>query len=95
MAAAAVNKLAVALLATTASSLVRAAPCDEPYPPPNAPPPMAQYSSKLGAVACESDVCSTIGIELLRKGGSAADAIIGTVLCVGTIGKSNLACVLV
>ncbi|TDZ59741.1 Glutathione hydrolase proenzyme [Colletotrichum trifolii] len=41
---------------------------------------------KLGAVASETDVCSKIGTKLLRKGGSAADAMVGTVLCVGTIG---------
>ncbi|KAI9827416.1 MAG: hypothetical protein M1819_006957 [Sarea resinae] len=41
---------------------------------------------KLGAVASESDRCSRIGIDLLRRGGNAADAMVGTVLCVGTIG---------
>lgn len=30
---------------------------------------------KLGAVASESSVCSTIGIDLLRIGGNAADAV--------------------
>ncbi|KAI9775057.1 MAG: hypothetical protein M1835_005947 [Candelina submexicana] len=41
---------------------------------------------KLGAVASESSVCSTIGIDLLRLGGNAADALVGTVFCVGVIG---------
>ena len=41
---------------------------------------------KLGAVASESDVCSRIGTELLKKGGNAADAMVGTVACVGVIG---------
>ncbi|KAK1498608.1 gamma-glutamyltranspeptidase [Colletotrichum tamarilloi] len=41
---------------------------------------------KLGAVASESDICSKIGTELLKKGGNAADATVGTVLCVGTVG---------
>ncbi|KAK2049740.1 gamma-glutamyltransferase 1 [Colletotrichum somersetense] len=41
---------------------------------------------KLGAVASESNVCSTIGAKLLRQGGNAADATVGTVLCVGVIG---------
>ncbi|PHH80599.1 hypothetical protein CDD80_858 [Ophiocordyceps camponoti-rufipedis] len=40
---------------------------------------------KLGAVASESAVCSRIGTQLLQSGGSAADAIIGTILCVGTV----------
>jgi len=30
---------------------------------------------KLGAVASESAVCSKVGIELLEKGGNAADAV--------------------
>ncbi|KAK3490762.1 gamma-glutamyltranspeptidase [Neurospora hispaniola] len=39
-----------------------------------------------GAVASESAICSQIGIDALRKGGSAADAMVATTLCVGTIG---------
>ncbi|KAK8180281.1 gamma-glutamyltransferase 1 [Phyllosticta capitalensis] len=39
-----------------------------------------------GAVAAESRECSTIGIDLLKAGGTAADALVGTVLCVGVIG---------
>jgi len=39
-----------------------------------------------GAVASESAVCSEIGIDLLQRGGSGADALVGTVLCVGVIG---------
>jgi len=39
-----------------------------------------------GAVASESAVCSEIGIDLLQRGGNAADALVGTVLCVGVIG---------
>ena len=30
-----------------------------------------------GAVSCELDVCSNVGVDLLDKGGSAADAAIG------------------
>ena len=41
--------------------------------------------SKHGAVACESKVCSEVGGNILKLGGSAADAIIATVLCVGVI----------
>ena len=40
----------------------------------------------LGAVASESAVCSHIGTDLLEAGGNAADAIVGTVFCVGVIG---------
>ena len=32
--------------------------------------------AKLGAVASENKICSNIGIELLRAGGNAADAVI-------------------
>ncbi|KAF8324687.1 gamma-glutamyltransferase 1 [Cantharellus anzutake] len=38
-----------------------------------------------GAVASESAVCSGIGGDILRAGGNAADAIVATVLCVGTV----------
>ena len=41
---------------------------------------------ELGAVASESDICSHIGIELLKLGGNAADAMVGTVACVGVVG---------
>ncbi|KAI5928222.1 gamma-glutamyltranspeptidase [Camillea tinctor] len=40
-------------------------------------------SSHRGAVACESKICSQIGIDLLAQGGNAVDAFIGTQLCVG------------
>ncbi|KAK6501406.1 hypothetical protein TWF481_009246 [Arthrobotrys musiformis] len=38
-----------------------------------------------GAVASETDVCSQVGIDLMKKGGNAADAMVGTVICVGTV----------
>ncbi|KAL7620136.1 hypothetical protein AAE478_009129 [Parahypoxylon ruwenzoriense] len=41
---------------------------------------------RLGAVASESAVCSGIGTDLLKAGGNAADALVGTVFCVGVIG---------
>ncbi|KAI0413958.1 gamma-glutamyltranspeptidase [Xylaria grammica] len=43
-------------------------------------------SGRRGAVACESKVCSQIGIDLLARGGNAVDAFVGTQLCVGVIG---------
>jgi gamma-glutamyltranspeptidase / glutathione hydrolase len=50
--------------------------------------PTGQSSSdaKSGAVASESSVCSEIGIDLLKQGGNAADALVGTVFCIGVIG---------
>ncbi|KAI1206990.1 gamma-glutamyltranspeptidase [Annulohypoxylon truncatum] len=41
---------------------------------------------KLGAVASENAVCSKIGTNILKTGGNAADALVGTVLCVGVTG---------
>ncbi|KAI1156639.1 gamma-glutamyltranspeptidase [Nemania diffusa] len=46
----------------------------------------AGASDRRGAVACESKVCSQIGIDLLARGGNAVDAFIGAQLCVGVIG---------
>ncbi|KAL8787673.1 MAG: hypothetical protein Q9213_002104 [Squamulea squamosa] len=43
-------------------------------------------SNKLGAAASESAVCSRVGVNLLKDGGNAADALVGTVLCIGVIG---------
>jgi gamma-glutamyltranspeptidase / glutathione hydrolase len=48
---------------------------------------------KKGAVASESSVCSKIGIQMLEKGGNAADALVGTVFCVGVIGMYHSGCV--
>lgn len=41
---------------------------------------------RRGAVSSESATCSKIGAELIERGGSAADALVGTVFCVGVIG---------
>ncbi|KAH7305069.1 gamma-glutamyltranspeptidase-like protein [Rhexocercosporidium sp. MPI-PUGE-AT-0058] len=43
----------------------------------------------LGAVSSESKLCSEIGIGLLERGGNAADALVGTTLCVGVIGMQH------
>ncbi|KAJ6000862.1 Gamma-glutamyltransferase [Penicillium waksmanii] len=44
---------------------------------------------RLGAVASESSICSQAGTKILQKGGNAADAMIATVLCVGTVGMHH------
>lgn len=36
---------------------------------------LRQAPDRLGAVASESEICSNIGIELLKQGGNAADAV--------------------
>lgn len=56
---------------------VAAAPASSPSPI------LEQYQNKLGAVASETSICSNIGIDLLRRGGNAADALAGTVSCIG------------
>ncbi|KKY26441.1 putative glutamyl-trna amidotransferase subunit [Phaeomoniella chlamydospora] len=50
-----------------------------------------EYSSgfekdHFGAVATENSICSNIGIDIMKKGGNAADASVGSLLCVGVIG---------
>ncbi|KAL8791956.1 MAG: hypothetical protein Q9195_005445 [Heterodermia aff. obscurata] len=40
---------------------------------------------KLGAVASESKLCTQVGIDLLKAGGNAADAAVGTTFCVGVV----------
>lgn len=40
-----------------------------------ASPLLVQEPDHLGAVASESEICSNIGIELLKAGGNAADAV--------------------
>ncbi|KAH8778074.1 gamma-glutamyltranspeptidase [Hyaloscypha finlandica] len=49
----------------------------------------AHGKDALGAVSSESKTCSEIGIELLRRGGNAADAMVGTTLCVGVVGMQH------
>lgn len=68
------QSLALSLLAALPSALAAGTPdCDKGKP-------------RLGAVASEVDVCSEIGADLLKDGGNAIDAMVGTVICVGTIG---------
>ncbi|KAL1599561.1 hypothetical protein SLS60_007364 [Paraconiothyrium brasiliense] len=48
--------------------------------------PHSSSEPRLGAVASESRLCSRIGTDLLLAGGNAADALVGTVFCVGVVG---------
>jgi hypothetical protein len=50
------------------TTLANPLPKADNYPPLYAP-------DQLGAVASESRICSNIGIELLKQGGNAADAV--------------------
>lgn len=45
----------------------------------------APREPRLGAVASESEICSHIGTSLLKAGGNAADAMVGTVACIGVV----------
>ena len=49
------------------------------------PPSEHASSNQLGAVASENGICSQIGIDLLKAGGNAADALLGVVFCVGVV----------
>lgn len=44
-----------------------------------------QTDDKQGAVASESSICSMIGIDVLARGGNAADAHIATTFCIGVV----------
>lgn len=54
--------------------------------------PTHEAKDTHGAVASEAKECSQIGIELLKKGGNAADALVGTVFCIGVIGMYHSGC---
>ena len=38
-----------------------------------------------GAVSTENKLCSDIGVDILKDGGSAVDAAIGATICIGTV----------
>ncbi|KAK7437861.1 hypothetical protein VKT23_018298 [Stygiomarasmius scandens] len=44
------------------------------------------YGPQHGAVATEVNECSQIGVEIMKEGGNAVDAIIASTLCVGVVG---------
>ncbi|KAM0274931.1 hypothetical protein ACHAQH_007740 [Verticillium albo-atrum] len=48
--------------------------------------PTCNGEPRRGAVASELDICSKIGTDLLKAGGNAVDAAVGTTFCVGTAG---------
>ncbi|KAK4198481.1 gamma-glutamyltranspeptidase [Triangularia verruculosa] len=48
--------------------------------------PLRSPNGTRGAVASESRICSQIGIDMISAGGTAADALVATTLCVGVIG---------
>jgi len=48
--------------------------------------PAHPSNAKRGAVASESSICSQIGTDILKAGGNAADALVGTTFCIGVVG---------
>jgi gamma-glutamyltranspeptidase/glutathione hydrolase len=48
--------------------------------------PVHDSDPHIGAVASESTICSQIGVDILRAGGNAADAMVASTLCTGVIG---------
>ncbi|KAK7046979.1 gamma-glutamyltranspeptidase [Favolaschia claudopus] len=55
------------------------------FPKPPAARPAPPLSGKHGAVATEVAECSTIGVDTMKAGGNAADAILASGLCVGVV----------
>lgn len=75
------TSLAHSLLALAAFCLpASAAPAASPT---NVNTVLDPNGTKLGAVASEKNTCSDMGTDLLRQGGNAADAMAGTVVCIG------------
>ncbi|KAF2033750.1 gamma-glutamyltranspeptidase-like protein [Setomelanomma holmii] len=72
-------------LLTVQSVLAGPYSSEAPYPSSTPSPPVLR-DGQLGAVASEAEICSHIGIDLLKAGGNAADALVGTVFCIGTVG---------
>lgn len=50
------------------------------------PPCYHTKDAKRGAVASEADVCSEVGVDIIKKGGNAADAVVAAQLCIGVVG---------
>lgn len=50
-----------------------------------AAPTVAADTFKTAAVAADASQCSRVGVEILKKDGSAVDAAIASLLCVGVI----------
>lgn len=47
------------------------------------------HKSQFGAVSSDIDICSDMGVEILQKGGFAADAAVTVGLCIGLVNSFN------
>ncbi|KAK0628790.1 nucleophile aminohydrolase [Bombardia bombarda] len=75
--------LLAALVVLSRASLCTASLCSvNPTPP-------QESEDRLGAVASLDARCSAIGVDILRKGGNAADATVAAQFCSGVIGMYN------
>ncbi|KAM0753891.1 hypothetical protein T439DRAFT_298311 [Meredithblackwellia eburnea MCA 4105] len=54
-----------------------------PGPQPGLRNPSYLLTGQYGGVATEVDICSKIGVDVLKEGGTAADAAIASALCIG------------
>jgi gamma-glutamyltranspeptidase/glutathione hydrolase/leukotriene-C4 hydrolase len=53
---------------------------------PNSPPPkVTLVQGRTGAVAADNPTCSQTGVDILKAGGNAVDAVIATCLCTGVM----------
>lgn len=53
------------------------------------PDPVHLHKTVRGAVACDIPLCSQLGVDILDRGGNAADAAVTVALCVGGINMFN------
>ncbi|TFY78553.1 hypothetical protein EWM64_g5458 [Hericium alpestre] len=47
--------------------------------------PAYLIKAERGAVASENEVCSKIGVDVMKDGGNAVDAVVSTVFCIGVV----------
>ena len=47
--------------------------------------PAYLIEAEHGAVASENELCSKIGVEILKEGGNAVDSAVGTTFCIGVV----------
>lgn len=72
------------LRSTARTVLASAALLVPVFTAPHSPSPILDPNqNKLGAVATEKSVCSNIGLDFLKQGGNAADALVASVFCIG------------